>query len=211
MNAPPRGGRQPCRKHRPFPMPGRNRSGFHPRAWSECSLPSSAKPARRPFPASPCWWRGTDRSAGLMRSAGRAGSNHGRCSGADPVLAGSVVHLGSNVAPDPPKSAFRAAHWPPAARVTFGMIFRARAAVKLGERLARQRRPVLLDHHAGIGERGEHCRHAAHNRQVFAGNQIALRAGVAQRVFDVERGRFRLCRSHLCGTTSPVRSASGTA
>jgi hypothetical protein len=127
MNAPPRGGRQPCRKHRPFPMPGRNRSGFHPRAWSECSLPSSAKPARRPFPASPCWWRGTDRSAGLMRSAGRAGSNHGRCSGADPVLAGSVVHLGSNVAPDPPKSAFRAAHWPPAARVTFGMIFRARA------------------------------------------------------------------------------------
>ena len=73
--------------------------------------------------------------------------------------------------------------------------------VSCGERLARQCRPVLLDRHAGISERGVPGRHTEHNLETgcrAVGHQVRLPGGGAERGLDIERGRFRVCRQHLC-------------
>ena len=81
-----------------------------------------------------------------------------------------------------------------------------------------QRRPVLLDRHAGISESGMPGQHTAHNLETFwgaVGHQVCLPEGVAERGLDIERRRFQGCRQHLCDVVmvpiSPVRSASSTA
>ena len=70
-----------------------------------------------------------------------------------------------------------------------------------GERLARQCRPVLLDRHAGISERGVPGRHTEDNLETgrgAVGHQVRLPGGGAERGLDIEQGRFRVCRQHLC-------------
>ena len=66
-----------------------------------------------------------------------------------------------------------------------------------GQKLAGQRRPVLLNRHAGRGDRRQHRLHAEHDRQSFAGDQIAVRAAVAERDFDIEQVCIWVRRQHL--------------
>ena len=86
-----------------------------------------------------------------------------------------------------------------------------------GEKLARQRRPVLLNRHAGCGDCCQHRLHAEHDRQSFASDQIALRAGVAERNFDRhsfagdQTPEFKppSCRSFVAGNRADLSHTLG--